>query len=32
MLDTFNISNRRYLGNKYKLLDWIKEVVEQKNQ
>lgn len=29
MLDSFNISNRRYLGNKYKLLDWIKEVVEQ---
>lgn len=28
MLDTFNISNRRYLGNKYKLLDWIKDVVK----
>lgn len=29
MLDTFNISNRRYLGNKYKLLDWITEIVAQ---
>ncbi|MBO1364139.1 DNA adenine methylase [Prevotella sp. A2931] len=29
MLNTFNISNRRYLGNKYKLLDWIKDVVNQ---
>src|SRR3712207_8761021 len=28
MPDTFNISNRRYLGNKYKLLGWIKEIVE----
>ena len=28
MLNTFNISNRRYLGNKYKLLDWIKETVD----
>lgn len=28
MSSTFNISNRRYLGNKYKLLGWIKEVVE----
>lgn len=27
MLQTFNISNRRYLGNKYKLLNWIKEII-----
>lgn len=27
MLNTFNIGNRRYLGNKYKLLGWIKEIV-----
>lgn len=25
--DTFNINNRRYLGNKFKLLDFIKKVV-----
>ena len=29
MLDTFNISNRRYLGNKYKLLNWITDTVNQ---
>ena len=29
LMDTFNISNRRYLGNKYKLSAWIKEVVEE---
>lgn len=29
MLNTFNISNRRYLGNKYKLLGWIKKVVDE---
>lgn len=28
-METFNISNRRYLGNKYKLLDWIKRTVEE---
>ena len=28
-MDTFNISNRRYLGNKYKLSGWIREVVEK---
>ena len=27
MVNTFNISSRRYLGNKYKLLDWIKGIV-----
>jgi adenine-specific DNA-methyltransferase len=27
-MTTFNISNRRYLGNKYKLLNWIKEIVD----
>lgn len=27
-LETFNINNRRYLGNKYKLLGWIRDVVE----
>ena len=26
-MDTFNISNRRYLGNKYKLTGWIRDVV-----
>ena len=26
-MNTFNISNRRYLGNKYKLLEWIKRTV-----
>ena len=29
MVNTFNISNRRYLGNKYKLLDWIKRTVDE---
>ena len=29
MVNTFNISNRRYLGNKYKLLDWIKDIVNE---
>lgn len=28
MLNTFNISSRRYLGNKYKLLGWIKDIVD----
>lgn len=28
-MDTFNISNRRYLGNKYKLSGWIRDVVEE---
>ena len=28
-MNTFNISNRRYLGNKYKLLDWIKRIVDE---
>lgn len=28
-MNTFNISNRRYLGNKYKLLDWIKRTVDE---
>lgn len=28
MINYFNISNRRYLGNKYKLLNWIKEIVD----
>lgn len=28
MMETFNISNRRYLGNKYKLLGWIRSVVD----
>jgi adenine-specific DNA-methyltransferase len=27
-LETFNLQNRRYLGNKYKLLKFIKEVVD----
>ena len=27
-MDSFNISNRRYLGNKYKLLNWIKSIVD----
>ena len=27
-MNSFNISNRRYLGNKYKLLNWIKGIVE----
>lgn len=26
-MEYFNISSRRYLGNKYKLLDWIKTIV-----
>lgn len=29
MVNTFNISNRRYLGNKYKLLDWIKSIFNE---
>ena len=29
MINTFNISNRRYLGNKYKLLDWINSIVNE---
>lgn len=29
MLKTFTINNRRYLGNKYKLLPFIKKVVEE---
>ena len=29
MIKTFNISNRRYLGNKYKLLNWIKNIVNE---
>ena len=29
MVNSFNISNRRYLGNKYKLLEWIKRIVEE---
>ena len=28
IMDSFNISNRRYLGNKYKLLNWIKSIVD----
>jgi len=28
-MEYFNISNRRYLGNKYKLLDWIKTTVDE---
>jgi len=28
-MNTFNISNRRYLGNKYKLLEWIKKIVDE---
>lgn len=28
-MDTFNISNRRYLGNKYKLTGWIRDVVKK---
>lgn len=28
-MEYFNISNRRYLGNKYKLLDWIKSTVNE---
>ena len=28
-MNTFNISNRRYLGNKYKLLEWIKRTVNE---
>ena len=27
--NTFNLQNRRYLGNKYKLLDFIEEIVER---
>lgn len=27
-MELFNINNRRYLGNKYKLLEWIKQVVD----
>ena len=23
----YNISNRRYMGSKYKLLDWIEELI-----
>ena len=29
MIQYFNISNRRYLGNKYKLIGWIKSVVDE---
>lgn len=29
MVSTFNINNRRYLGNKYKLLGWIKGIVDE---
>lgn len=29
MIETFNISSRRYLGNKYKLLGWIKGIVDE---
>lgn len=29
MLQTFSISNRRYLGNKYKLLQWIRRIVDE---
>ena len=28
-MEYFNINNRRYLGNKYKLLDWIKLIVNE---
>jgi len=28
-MEYFNISSRRYLGNKFKLLDWIKRTVEE---
>lgn len=28
-IEKFNISSRRYLGNKYKLLNWIKEIVDE---
>lgn len=28
----FNIHNRRYLGNKYKLLSWIKQIVDENCQ
>ena len=31
MIETFSINNRRYLGNKYKLLDFIKTTVETEN-
>lgn len=29
MLQTFSIGNRRYLGNKFKLLQWIRKVVDE---
>lgn len=29
MLQKFNIGNRRYLGNKYKLLEWIKGIIDE---
>ena len=29
MLQIFSISNRRYLGNKYKLLQWIRKIVDE---
>ena len=29
MLKTFSISNRRYLGNKFKLLQWIRRIVDE---
>lgn len=29
MLQTFSIGNRRYLGNKFKLLQWIREIVDE---
>lgn len=29
LMEYFNISSRRYLGNKYKLLDWIKSTVNE---
>lgn len=29
MISTFKISSRRYLGNKYKLLGWIKNIVDE---
>lgn len=31
-MESFNISNRRYLGNKFKLRDWIKGLVQQNCQ
>lgn len=31
MMEKFTINNRRYLGNKYKLLDFIKSVVDSEN-